>query len=190
MSLLSNKDVKELIRLLEGSGKNAAELASLMNGLTPEMIELLNDNQKKLKKVEQENKRLTANLELAHLKIKDYEVEAAYGKNRLKNVIEMLMALATLDFNKQASVTDKSDEYDGLATGLNMLGQELKASTVSINYLEDIFQSMTEILLVVDDKGIIHTTNPAARSIFGDKLQDNDIHSFITESSNVSVKEL
>ncbi|MEM6361223.1 MAG: ATP-binding protein [Bacteroidota bacterium] len=189
MSLLSNKDVKELRRLLEGSGKNAAELASLMNGLNPELIELLNDNQKKLKKVEQENKKLTANLELAHLKIKDYEVEAAYGKNRLKNVIEMLMALATLDFNKQASVTDKSDEYDGLATGLNMLGQELKASTVSINYLEDIFQSMTEILLVVDDKGIIHTTNPAARSIFGDKLQDNDIHSFITESSNVSVKE-
>ena len=71
MSLLSNKDVKELRRLLEGSGKNAAELASLMNGLNPELIELLNDNQKKLKKVEQENKRLTANLELAHLKIKD-----------------------------------------------------------------------------------------------------------------------
>ncbi|MEM9389118.1 MAG: ATP-binding protein [Bacteroidota bacterium] len=189
MSLLSNKDAKEIRRLLEGSGKNATELASLINGLAPELIELLNNNQKKLRQAEQENKKLTSKLELAHLKIKNYEEEVRYGKSRLKNIIEILMALAILDFNKQASVTGKSDEYDGLATGLNMLGQELKASTVSINYLEDIFQSITDILLVVDDEGHIHTSNPAARSMFGDKLQDNDIHSFITELGNVSVKE-
>ena len=61
------------------------------------------------------------------------------------------------------------DEFDGLATGLNMLRQELKASTVSVNYFDDIFRSMNDIL-TVDPTGTIETCNQTGESVLGNDV--------------------
>jgi two-component sensor histidine kinase len=43
------------------------------------------------------------------------------------------MAYATLDFSKKAKVGDDLGVFDAIATGVNMLGEELKATTISLN---------------------------------------------------------
>ncbi|MEM6816507.1 MAG: ATP-binding protein [Bacteroidota bacterium] len=164
------------------------EQDSTMSTLSPEGLATLKSAYERLIEVEDKNSKLSLELEKAKSEIDRYKSEIAYGQRRLDNAVDMLMALATLDFDRQALVTDKSDEYDGLATGLNMLGQELKASTVSINYLEDIFQSMTELLLVVDSAGRIQSCNPTAREIFGETLKDRDLYDLMVQSSDSSVE--
>ena len=182
MTPFSNKDAEQIRELLAQSGQSAAQVASVLNGLTPELIELLNTAQHKLNEVKAENEKLSAALEKANKKVERYESDLSYGQVRLTDAIETLMALATLDFDKQAKVTDNADEYDGLATGLNMLGQELKSSTVSVNFLEDILNSMSEALIVVDETGKIDGANPAALHVFGNSIAGSHVQNIISDN--------
>lgn len=102
-----------------------------------------------------------------------------YAQGRLQNATDVLMSLASLDLDKEALISENDDEYDGLSNGLNMLGQELKASTVSINYLDDIFQSMTEILAVVNENGIIESVNETGGAMFGKNIMGRKISDII-----------
>lgn len=102
-----------------------------------------------------------------------------YAQGRLQNATDVLMSLASLDLDKEALISENDDEYDGLSNGLNMLGQELKASTVSINYLDDIFQSMTEILAVVNENGIIESVNETGGAMFGKNIIGRKISDII-----------
>jgi len=45
--------------------------------------------------------------------------------NRINELIEVLSSYAQLDFTAKASLSDKEDEIDAIAFGLNMLGQEI-----------------------------------------------------------------
>ncbi|MEM6522357.1 MAG: ATP-binding protein [Bacteroidota bacterium] len=179
----SNNIPPEIKELLSELGKSEW-VETIYATLNPEALDILSLTHQRLKQVQDKNDKLSSRLEKANQQVNDFKKEISYGQRRLDNAVDMLMALATLDFDRQALVTDKSDEYDGLATGLNMLGQELKASTVSVNFLEDIFQSMTEILLVVNHAGTIQTSNPTAREIFGEDLNGKGIYFLLAEKSD------
>jgi len=142
-----------------------------------ELLDTLKNINKQLQDTRFENNRLRE--EIAQLKaeatkhknkIKTQETRQKYAKKRMNNAIDVLIALASLDFEKVAEVTDNEDEFDGLATGLNMLRQELKASTVSVNYFDDIFRSMNDILTVVDPTGTIETCNQTGESVLGNDV--------------------
>jgi signal transduction histidine kinase len=45
--------------------------------------------------------------------------------NRINELIEVLSSYAQLDFTAKANLSDKQDEIDAIAFGLNMLGQEI-----------------------------------------------------------------
>ena len=53
-------------------------------------------------------------------------------------ILEMLASIASLDFSRSLAISDKADEVDAVASGLNMLSQELKANVVQRSKLEDI----------------------------------------------------
>jgi len=53
-------------------------------------------------------------------------------------ILEMLASIASLDFPRSLAISDKADEVDAVASGLNMLSQELKANVVQRSKLEDI----------------------------------------------------
>ncbi|NHZ73817.1 MAG: HAMP domain-containing protein [Nitrospirae bacterium] len=52
------------------------------------------------------------------------------------------------------------NEMGELAAAFNQMVGDLEASTVSRSYLDDIIQSMSEILIVTDPGGLIRTANP------------------------------
>jgi two-component sensor histidine kinase len=55
---------------------------------------------------------------------------------RVNAILEVVMSLAALDYTHQAKVTESCDDIDALAGGVNMLGEELKQSTISLKEKE------------------------------------------------------
>ena len=90
-----------------------------------------------------------------------------YSDQRLDQLVNTLVAFGALDFDVRAPVGEKGDMFDALATGLNALGEELQATTVSKTYLDDIIASMTDSLIVVSPDGTIQTVNNAAIRMLG-----------------------
>lgn len=56
--------------------------------------------------------------------------------NRINNVLEVVSAYANLDFSKKAHIGNDHNLYDALSAGINMLGEELRESTVSLREKE------------------------------------------------------
>lgn len=55
---------------------------------------------------------------------------------RINNILRVVEAYAKLNFQKKASVKTKASHFDALASGINMLGEELQSSTVSLKEKE------------------------------------------------------
>lgn len=64
------------------------------------------------------------------------ETERKTNIRRVADALEIVMGLASLDYTKRAEVTDELDYMDALAAGINMLGEELKQSTISLKEKE------------------------------------------------------
>jgi len=77
------------------------------------------------------------------------------------------MSLAALDYSRPATVHGDGHIVDGLAAGLNMLGEELHASTVSREHVDSILRSMADGLIVVDQDDRIEEVNPALTRLLG-----------------------
>ena len=146
--------------------RSTKELLDTLKSINKQLQETRFENNK----LQKENERLKAEAKKHKKQLDSHEAWKKYSHKRLNNAVEVLISLASLNFDDVADVTDRHDEYDGLATGLNMLGQELKSSTVSINYLDDIFQSMTEILMVVDHVGKIADCNERGKQLLGHEI--------------------
>ena len=87
--------------------------------------------------------------------------------SRLENLLDVVTSLAELDFSKRAKLHGDGAFLDGIAYGLNVLSEELRASTVSRDYYDGIIRSMAEGLLVVDAHDTITDVNPALAALLG-----------------------
>lgn len=64
------------------------------------------------------------------------EYEKKNNSRRVSEILDVVMSLAALDYSKRAHFTDGHDYIDALAGGVNMLGEELKQSTISLKEKE------------------------------------------------------
>lgn len=78
---------------------------------------------------------------------------------RLDKISDMLLSLANHNFDVEYDVFDKHDDFDALLTGLAILGQELKQSTVSKEYLTSIYKGIVDMLIIIDVNGVITDIN-------------------------------
>jgi len=81
---------------------------------------------------------------------------------RLKGISSLLSEYSRGSFDKQLSLSDRLDEIDGISGSINMLGEELKAATISRNYFNNIFNAVTDMVLVINTAGVIEEANSAA----------------------------
>jgi PAS domain S-box-containing protein len=86
---------------------------------------------------------------------------------RMDELMEVILAFASLDFSKKVLIGDQDSIFDAIGVGLNSLGEELQATTVSRNYLENILQSMSNILVVVDLENKMRTVNRRTLELLG-----------------------
>ena len=58
--------------------------------------------------------------------------ESLEQQEYVSDILEATMALAKLDYSKKAKIKNNGSHLDALASGVNMLGEELQASTISV----------------------------------------------------------
>jgi two-component sensor histidine kinase len=58
---------------------------------------------------------------------KETEIE-----KRASEILAVIMSYAKLDFSVKTTITEKADVFDAIASGVNMLGEELKSSTITL----------------------------------------------------------
>lgn len=65
-----------------------------------------------------------------------------YADKRANEILEAVMAYARLDFKQKIEITNKEDVFDSIGTGVNMLGEELESSTVSLREKEHLLKEV------------------------------------------------
>jgi two-component sensor histidine kinase len=75
-------------------------------------------------------------IKLIEQKVKSDQKETEVYNQRVNSVLNVIMSFANLDYSRKAELSSKLDHVDALAAGINMLGEELKGSTVSLHEKE------------------------------------------------------
>lgn len=91
---------------------------------------------------------------------------------RLKKINELFVNYATGNFNYRIEISDKRDELDAFISNINMLGEELKSTTISKNFFNNIFNSVSDMLFIMDDKGLIKDINLRVSEMIGMKSSE------------------
>lgn len=94
---------------------------------------------------------------------------------------EIIVAFANGDFSRRLYLSESLNERDIIISGINMLGEELEKKTVSRNYFSGIFNSIPEILVVIDKKGFIQNINQNGLKIIANESSENLIGKNIKE---------
>ena len=81
---------------------------------------------------------------------------------RFKEINERLIDYSRGKFDKRIVLSQKKDEIDGISNGINMLGEELNEALISKNYLNSIYNSVSDMVLILDKRGKIEDVNKAA----------------------------
>jgi PAS domain S-box-containing protein len=78
---------------------------------------------------------------------------------RFKKINRQLTEYALGNFGKKLRLSPKLDEVDAFISCINMLGEELKDTTISKNHFNNIFNSVSDMIFVLDEKGKIQNTS-------------------------------
>jgi len=82
--------------------------------------------------------------------------------SRWVHIGSLLASYAVGQFDKRVSLSERSDDIDAMIEGLNMLGEELNELTITRDFFNTIFNSVSDMVLVLSAKGIIEEINEAA----------------------------
>ena len=88
------------------------------------------------------------------------------NKKRLTDISTLLADYSIGNFHKKVTVSNNLDEIDSIIMGINMLGEELEETTISRNFFENIYNSVTDMLFVIDDNGKIINVNSVVETNF------------------------
>lgn len=91
---------------------------------------------------------------------------------RFKKINRLLTDYSLGRFHKKLGLSSRLDEVDAFIAGVNMLGEELKATTISRNYFNNIFNSVSDMVFVSNNKGLIQNINKAVYSQLGYQVED------------------
>ncbi|MBN4062186.1 PAS domain S-box protein [Bacteroidales bacterium AH-315-I05] len=83
-------------------------------------------------------------------------------QSQIDEINNLLLAYSSGEFHKKGKISPNLDEVDTIIMGVNMLGEELKDTTVSRDFFNSIYSAVADMLFVVSSKGVIEDVNNAA----------------------------
>lgn len=81
---------------------------------------------------------------------------------RFQKINRLLSQYSLGQFDKHLNLSTRLDETDAFIAGINMLGEELKTATISRNYFTNIFNSVSDMVFILDERGVIEKINKSA----------------------------
>ncbi len=90
-----------------------------------------------------------------------------YVDSRQAEISQVLLSYAGRNFAPKIHLNRTSDILEALALGVNILGDELAASTVGKDYFDSVLNCMGEMLFVTDSNGKITLANKNAETLLG-----------------------
>ncbi|HKC37249.1 MAG TPA: PAS domain-containing sensor histidine kinase [Chitinophagaceae bacterium] len=81
--------------------------------------------------------------------------------NRFRKINRLLSEYSLGNFDMKLGMSPRMDEVDAFISGVNMLGEELKDKTISRDYFNDIFNSVSDMVFVLNKQGKIENINHA-----------------------------
>ena len=89
-------------------------------------------------------------------------------RDRIEEISRLIFEVANGNFTYSIpSSPHDNDELEAIILGVNMLGQELKKSTVSRDYMKRIYDGVIDILIILDDDLKIKAVNNATCEVLG-----------------------
>lgn len=89
------------------------------------------------------------------------------AKNRIEEINHLILEIANGNFDHKLEISDEFDEVDAIVAGINMLGEELKASMIAKNYLKSIFEGIVDMLIIFDEHMFIKEVNHRVVELLG-----------------------
>jgi len=86
--------------------------------------------------------------------------------DKVRIISEQLLKYSAGNYDYEAPIGDELDEYDMIISGINMLGEELSATNVSKEYFSSIFNSVADMIAVIDNSGRMQDVNKAFIEFF------------------------
>ena len=78
---------------------------------------------------------------------------------RIEEINQVLIRIAGGDFEAKSKISDQFDDIDAIASGINMLSEELRDSVFTKNYLDSVLRGVVDMLIIFDDQFIITSVN-------------------------------
>ena len=97
-------------------------------------------------------------------------------QERIEEISTLITEVANGNFDYQLEVSETGDELDAVISGMSMLGQELKNSTVSRDFMQSIYQGVVDMLLVLNTDFTIRNVNQALEELLGYPEEDLQGH--------------
>jgi len=80
---------------------------------------------------------------------------------RIELITDLVIRYSMGDFTAKLQPAGEYDEVDAFMTIMNMVGEEMQASTISRNYFNNIFHSVSDMIFVMDENGVTQNVNKA-----------------------------
>jgi PAS domain S-box-containing protein len=81
---------------------------------------------------------------------------------RLNEINYRLSEYSKGKFDGGLVISEKLDEVDAIMNGINMLGEDLKAITISRDYFNKIFHAVSDMVFIISPAGVIKDVNKSA----------------------------
>ena len=88
-------------------------------------------------------------------------------KSQIDEISDLLLSYSAGHYHVKGEVSEKFDEIDMIISGINMLGEELRSTNVSKEYFSSIFNAVTDLVMVADEKGVLLELNESVGNVLG-----------------------
>lgn len=117
-------------------------------------------------------------------------------QERINDISALIFEVANGNFDYKISHTEEDGDLDAIISGVNMLGQELKISTVSRDHVQGLYNGVVDIIVVMNMDMKVEQVNHAFTHDLGlhnDEVKGLDIkelleHNELTDQSMVKVE--
>jgi hypothetical protein len=126
--------------------------------------------QREISLIKKKNPELTEKLHNINFLLQLFFIRRSFFEDTIGQINNQALQFAMHNYNIKTDPTNHDEFFDSLIASLNMLGEELNYSTITKQYLMDVFNAIPDLIFVVDERGNIKSANQGALK----ELEENE----------------